>query len=90
MLFNFKFCPARSLRSLISAIGRALSQGEQRLCLGAKKMVGKRRRAYDIASQANEREFLVHETSPPGEISPPISTAASGEVYARGTARCCI
>lgn len=42
---------------------------------------GKELCAYDIALQANEREFLAHETSPSRNISPPISTTASDQVY---------
>lgn len=41
---------------------------------------GKELCAYDIALQANEREFLAHET-PSRNISPPISTTASDQVY---------
>lgn len=67
------------LLAIISRIGRefvraVVGRGGRRR--GEAQRNGKELCAYDIALQANEREFLAHETSPSRNISPPISTAA--------------
>lgn len=75
ILFAYLF----SSSAIISRIGRefvraVVGRGGRRR--GEAQRNGKELCAYDIALQANEREFLAHETSPSRNISPPISTAA--------------
>lgn len=75
ILFAYLF----SSSAIISRIGRefvraVVGRGGRRREEAQRN--GKELCAYDIALQANEREFLAHETSPSRNISPPISTAA--------------